>query len=143
MSEVEWRGRTVPVKIDKVRIFLLGLADNEAAIAQVRGKLLLSLLHMSEGCSCLRCSMVFIYHKTKLYLNTIGYLVTVSRCTLLDEILLKAEFVEEFLCVKGKDVASDSHEHETARRKRLADSEGSLRPSRWCGSSAVTSLVSL
>ncbi|NP_001093374.1 signal recognition particle 68kDa L homeolog [Xenopus laevis] len=34
MSEVEWRGRTVPVKIDKVRIFLLGLADNEAAIAQ-------------------------------------------------------------------------------------------------------------
>lgn len=35
MSEVEWRGRTVPVKIDKVRIFLLGLADNEAAIAQV------------------------------------------------------------------------------------------------------------
>ena len=36
MSEVEWRGRTVPVKIDKVRIFLLGLADNEAATAQVR-----------------------------------------------------------------------------------------------------------
>ncbi|XP_020668885.3 signal recognition particle subunit SRP68 [Pogona vitticeps] len=34
MSEVEWRGRTVPVKIDKVRIFLLGLADTEAAIAQ-------------------------------------------------------------------------------------------------------------
>lgn len=38
MSEVEWRGRTVPVKIDKVRIFLLGLADNEAAIAQVTQK---------------------------------------------------------------------------------------------------------
>jgi hypothetical protein len=35
MSEVEWRGRTLPVKIDKARIFLLGLADNEAAIAQV------------------------------------------------------------------------------------------------------------
>lgn len=35
MSEVEWRGRTVPVKIDKARVFLLGLADNEAAIAQV------------------------------------------------------------------------------------------------------------
>lgn len=35
MSEVEWRGRTVPVKNDKARIFLLGLADNEAAIAQV------------------------------------------------------------------------------------------------------------
>ncbi|XP_049577674.1 signal recognition particle subunit SRP68 [Syngnathus scovelli] len=34
MSEVEWRGRSVPVKIDKVRIFLLGLPDNEAAIAQ-------------------------------------------------------------------------------------------------------------
>ncbi|XP_037545915.1 signal recognition particle subunit SRP68 [Nematolebias whitei] len=34
MSEVEWRGRAVPVKIDKARIFLLGLADNEAAIAQ-------------------------------------------------------------------------------------------------------------
>ncbi|XP_048870744.1 signal recognition particle subunit SRP68 [Brienomyrus brachyistius] len=34
MSEVEWRGRTVPVKIDKARIFLLGLADNEAAITQ-------------------------------------------------------------------------------------------------------------
>ncbi|KAL7989427.1 hypothetical protein Chor_012093 [Crotalus horridus] len=34
MSEVEWRGRTVPVKIDKVRIFLLGLADTEAAITQ-------------------------------------------------------------------------------------------------------------
>ncbi|XP_008290036.1 signal recognition particle subunit SRP68 [Stegastes partitus] len=34
MSEVEWRGRTVPVKIDKARIFLLGQADNEAAIAQ-------------------------------------------------------------------------------------------------------------
>ncbi|MGH0186050.1 UNVERIFIED_CONTAM: hypothetical protein FKN15_024767 [Acipenser sinensis] len=40
MSEVEWRGRTIPVKIDKVRIFLLGLADNEAAIAQERIKLL-------------------------------------------------------------------------------------------------------
>ncbi|XP_023585188.1 signal recognition particle subunit SRP68 [Trichechus manatus latirostris] len=36
MSEVLWRGRTVPVKIDKVRIFLLGLADNEEAITQVR-----------------------------------------------------------------------------------------------------------
>lgn len=35
MSEVEWRGRIVPVKIDKARIFLLGLADNEAAIMQV------------------------------------------------------------------------------------------------------------
>uniref|UniRef100_A0A8C5GXR6 Signal recognition particle subunit SRP68 n=1 Tax=Gouania willdenowi TaxID=441366 RepID=A0A8C5GXR6_GOUWI len=34
MSEVEWRGRAVPVKIDKARVFLLGLADNEAAIAQ-------------------------------------------------------------------------------------------------------------
>ncbi|KAJ3614256.1 hypothetical protein NHX12_017830 [Muraenolepis orangiensis] len=34
MSEVEWRGRSLPVKIDKARIFLLGLADNEAAIAQ-------------------------------------------------------------------------------------------------------------
>ncbi|KAM9296495.1 signal recognition particle subunit SRP68 [Gastrophryne carolinensis] len=34
MSEVEWRGRTVPVKIDKVRIFLLGLSDTESAIAQ-------------------------------------------------------------------------------------------------------------
>lgn len=34
MSEVEWRGRTVPVKIDKARIFLLGLGDTEAAIAQ-------------------------------------------------------------------------------------------------------------
>ena len=43
MSEVEWRGRTVPVKIDKVRIFLLGLADNEAAIAQVKRKCLFSL----------------------------------------------------------------------------------------------------
>ncbi|XP_008580687.1 PREDICTED: signal recognition particle subunit SRP68 [Galeopterus variegatus] len=38
MSEVEWRGRTVPVKIDKVRIFLLGLADNEAAIAQAESE---------------------------------------------------------------------------------------------------------
>lgn len=36
MSEVEWRGRTVPVKIDKARVFLLGLGDNEAAVAQVR-----------------------------------------------------------------------------------------------------------
>ena len=34
MGEVEWRGRVVPVKIDKARIFLLGLADNESAIAQ-------------------------------------------------------------------------------------------------------------
>ncbi|XP_056405412.1 signal recognition particle subunit SRP68 [Hyla sarda] len=34
MSEVEWRGRTIPVKIDKVRIFLLGLSDTEAAISQ-------------------------------------------------------------------------------------------------------------
>ncbi|XP_068932428.1 signal recognition particle subunit SRP68 isoform X1 [Petaurus breviceps papuanus] len=38
MSEVEWRGRTVPVKIDKVRIFLLGLADNEAAINQAESE---------------------------------------------------------------------------------------------------------
>lgn len=42
MSEVEWRGRIVPVKIDKARIFLLGLSDNEAAIAQVSLQLLLS-----------------------------------------------------------------------------------------------------
>lgn len=35
MSEVEWRGRTVPVKMDKARVFLLGLADNQAAVAQV------------------------------------------------------------------------------------------------------------
>ncbi|KAG8565682.1 hypothetical protein GDO81_012942 [Engystomops pustulosus] len=34
MSEVEWRGRTIPVKIDKVRIFLLGLSDTESAISQ-------------------------------------------------------------------------------------------------------------
>lgn len=54
MSEVEWRGRAVPVKIDRVRIFLLGLADNEAAIAQVRRKHLFCLLHVSEGGSCLR-----------------------------------------------------------------------------------------
>uniref|UniRef100_A0A2R9A4B1 Signal recognition particle subunit SRP68 n=1 Tax=Pan paniscus TaxID=9597 RepID=A0A2R9A4B1_PANPA len=38
MSEVEWRGRTIPVKIDKVRIFLLGLADNEAAIVQAESE---------------------------------------------------------------------------------------------------------
>ncbi|XP_038597984.1 signal recognition particle subunit SRP68 [Tachyglossus aculeatus] len=38
MSEVEWRGRTVPVKIDRVRIFLLGLADSEAAIAQAENE---------------------------------------------------------------------------------------------------------
>uniref|UniRef100_A0A8C2UCK7 Signal recognition particle subunit SRP68 n=1 Tax=Coturnix japonica TaxID=93934 RepID=A0A8C2UCK7_COTJA len=38
MSEVEWRGRTVPVKIDRVRIFLLGLADNEAAIVQAENE---------------------------------------------------------------------------------------------------------
>ncbi|KAM7418971.1 hypothetical protein PAMA_016201 [Pampus argenteus] len=48
MSEVEWRGRSVPVKIDKARVFLLGLADNEAAIAQflksgLGGSLLFSL----------------------------------------------------------------------------------------------------
>lgn len=50
MSEVEWRGRTVPVKIDKVRIFLLGLADNEAAIVQVRRRgLWCSQLCVSEG----------------------------------------------------------------------------------------------
>uniref|UniRef100_A0A803VIN0 Signal recognition particle subunit SRP68 n=2 Tax=Ficedula albicollis TaxID=59894 RepID=A0A803VIN0_FICAL len=54
MSEVEWRGRTVPVKIDKVRIFLLGLADNEAAIAQVT----ISPLHpfeVSHAVFCLHC----------------------------------------------------------------------------------------
>lgn len=50
MSEVEWRGRTVPVKIDKARIFLLGLADNEAAIAQV------SLL-TRENAICLKSVM--------------------------------------------------------------------------------------
>ncbi|XP_078510691.1 signal recognition particle subunit SRP68 [Lissotriton helveticus] len=38
MGEVEWRGRTVPVRIDKVRIFLLGLADNETAIAQAENE---------------------------------------------------------------------------------------------------------
>lgn len=70
MSEVEWRGRTVPVKIDKVRIFLLGLADNEAAIVQVRRKnLLCCLLYVSEGCPvCLRCSgsLVFSSNKTNI-----------------------------------------------------------------------------
>ncbi|KAM4663077.1 signal recognition particle subunit SRP68 [Discoglossus pictus] len=38
MSEVEWRGRTMPVKIDRVRIFLLGQADTEAAIAQAENE---------------------------------------------------------------------------------------------------------
>lgn len=52
MSEVEWRGRTVPVKIDKVRIFLLGLADNEAAIAQVTKKSLPGLLCQCSNISC-------------------------------------------------------------------------------------------
>lgn len=46
MSEVEWRGRTVPIKIDKARIFLLGLADNEAAIAQVSYMPLLSCVYL-------------------------------------------------------------------------------------------------
>lgn len=98
MSEVEWRGRAVPVKIDRVRIFLLGLADNEAAIAQVRRKHLFCLLHVSEGGSCLRGSilLVFIYLKTKMNLNIVGDFVTVSRCTLLNKIILKAEFIEEF-----------------------------------------------
>lgn len=50
MSEVEWRGRTVPVKIDKVRIFLLGLADTEAAIAQVSGEALASYKVCSFYC---------------------------------------------------------------------------------------------
>uniref|UniRef100_A0A671L9T3 Signal recognition particle subunit SRP68 n=1 Tax=Sinocyclocheilus anshuiensis TaxID=1608454 RepID=A0A671L9T3_9TELE len=49
MSEVEWRGRTVPVKIDKARIFLLGLADNEAAIIQVY-KLTHSQFFLCVGC---------------------------------------------------------------------------------------------
>ncbi len=50
MSEVEWRGRTVPVKIDKARIFLLGLADNEAAIAQV-----IILFSPKNKLSCTQC----------------------------------------------------------------------------------------
>uniref|UniRef100_A0A673JTM4 Signal recognition particle subunit SRP68 n=1 Tax=Sinocyclocheilus rhinocerous TaxID=307959 RepID=A0A673JTM4_9TELE len=49
MSEVEWRGRTVPVRIDKARIFLLGLADNEAAIIQVY-KLTHSQFFLCVGC---------------------------------------------------------------------------------------------
>lgn len=52
MSEVEWRGRTVPVKIDKVRIFLLGLADNEAAIVQVRSWACSVLSGVSARCPC-------------------------------------------------------------------------------------------
>lgn len=51
MSEVEWRGRTVPVKIDKVRIFLLGLADNEAAIVQVR---------RGPWCSSVHSKVIFV-----------------------------------------------------------------------------------
>uniref|UniRef100_UPI00358E9AD2 signal recognition particle subunit SRP68-like isoform X1 n=1 Tax=Myxine glutinosa TaxID=7769 RepID=UPI00358E9AD2 len=34
MSEVTWRGRTVPVRLDKVRVFLLSLEENEAALVQ-------------------------------------------------------------------------------------------------------------
>lgn len=34
MSEVTWCGRTVPVKVDRVRVFLLSLEESEAAIAQ-------------------------------------------------------------------------------------------------------------
>ena len=49
MSEVEWRGRTLPVKIDKARIFLLGLADNEAAIAQVSQRSVSSGISFSSG----------------------------------------------------------------------------------------------
>nr|XP_045727277.1 signal recognition particle subunit SRP68-like [Mirounga angustirostris] len=72
MSEVEWRGRTVPVKIDKVRIFLLGLADNEAAIAQVRGSCPFLLPCVSEVVlACLQCRWVFISHKAKICLNAI------------------------------------------------------------------------
>lgn len=42
----------MPVKIDKVRIFLLGLADTEAAIAQVSGK---SLLATTSSFYCEEC----------------------------------------------------------------------------------------
>jgi hypothetical protein len=83
MSEVEWRGRTVPVKIDKVRIFLLGLADNEAAIAQVRRKSLPTML----SCVCVwghpeysRCSglWVFLSHKARTYINAVWELVSLA-----------------------------------------------------------------
>lgn len=50
MSEVEWRGRTVPVKIDKARIFLLGQADNEAAIAQVESSCFVGIIKPHPQC---------------------------------------------------------------------------------------------
>jgi len=99
MSEVEWRGRTVPVKIDKVRIFLLGLADNEAAIAQVR----------SWACSdLLVCLPVVLVCWRYDILLLIRIWVTISRCMLLSRTLLKAEFIEEFSCVEAKEIDSDS-----------------------------------
>ena len=99
MSEVEWRGRTGPVKIDKVRIFLLGLADNEAAIVQVRSRAMFCSLGVSPGCPCvLRCDTLLL----------LRIWVTVSRCMLLNRSLLKAEFMEEFFCVEAKEIDSDT-----------------------------------
>lgn len=132
MSEVEWRGRTVPVKIDKVRIFLLGLADNEAAIVQVRSRALFCSLRVSPGCPCvLRCDTLLLFR----------IWVTISRCMLLNRILLKAEFIEEFFCVEAKEIESDTLS-ENGGSEGLLRVRGGIWPSRW-SSSVVLCLVSL
>ncbi|XP_035762221.1 signal recognition particle subunit SRP68, partial [Neolamprologus brichardi] len=86
MSEVEWRGRTVPVKIDKARVFLLGLADNEAAIAQVS----LSHYHMSPRCRhssflqfCARVLSTPCRHTCHTHCHSgLSYLTYIKLCTL-------------------------------------------------------------
>ena len=37
MSEVTWQGRTVPVKSEPVRLFLLNVADTDSNVAQTAG----------------------------------------------------------------------------------------------------------
>lgn len=112
------------MKIDKVRIFLLGLADNEAAIAQVRRSTCYALfcVCLKLVLVCLTCSilLVFIAHKTKIYFAVVWDLVTVSRGTLLNKIILKAEFIEEVSRLEGREIDSGSHQHKNGSNKRLA-----------------------
>lgn len=76
MSEVEWREQDGSCEDRQVRIFLLGLADNEAAIVQVRARpVLFSQVCLPVVLTCLRYDILLL----------IRIWVTISRCMLLNK----------------------------------------------------------
>lgn len=102
MSEVEWRGRAVPVKVDRVRIFLLGLADNEAAIAQVRAGAGGARGRGSKvALVCRRGGVRWCSFPAHVHRSAARGVLTVSGRTLLNKVISKLRFSGGVLRFRG------------------------------------------